>query len=118
MGTLKSARGMANVPFIEHTKSTDDWMTTLDPKTSFDGKFKFDTELPKSVPHLTLKEKLEMNGLAPAKTTIVVTGVQTNRCVMKGAIHATQEGYSTFALTDAMWGVPEIDNWTTEGKKA
>jgi len=115
---LKSARDMANVPFIEHTKSTADWMTTMNPETSFDGKFKFDAELLESVPQLTLKEKLERKGFAPGKTTIVVTGIVTNRCVMKGAIHAAHEGYSTFALTDAIWGFPEMDNWTTQGKKA
>lgn len=67
--------------------------------------------------HPTLHELLSYHNFTPEKTNIVVTGIQTNRCVLKGAVHATLFGYNVAIIKEATAGNPVRDNWRTEGKE-
>merc|ERR1719436_947925 len=58
----------------------------------------------------TLDQLLGYRGLAPWNTQLFVTGTATNRCVMKGAIHARSLGFDVVIAKDPVTGGSE-DRW-------
>jgi len=105
------------------SKDTDDWMNTLDANTSFDGQRHFALEdeakyVKNEFANPSLKQILQHNGFHPGKTNLVVTGVLTNRCVLKGAVHAQMEGYAVFVVKDATGGSEEADRWQADAHDA
>lgn len=101
--------------YMMFTKNTDDWFTALDEKTAWDGKrhFALNGESIPGNPHPTLREILVYRGFTPEKTRMVVTGVASNRCVMKGSTHARYDNYrSVYAFSSAIAGMADKpENW-------
>jgi nicotinamidase-related amidase len=101
---------------LMYTKNTDDWMTELAACTLNPGcwpsESTFDTE--NDFAGLNLKDVLMDRGFNPLNTRLHVTGIQTNRCVMKGSLHARKLGFRVTLKTDAVAGPEESDRWTTD----
>ena len=109
---------------LTFTKSSDDWMNNLGPKTncsyctpSYDNQYHFalNKETTKKFPkHPTLVQYLSFYGYDPENTRLVVTGIAENRCVMKGSVHAIEYGYRDVLLYLPGTGatnVTEPENW-------
>jgi nicotinamidase-related amidase len=98
---------------LTYTKRTDDWMTevaTCNP-SCWPSENLFDTE--HNFEDLTLNNVLGKRGFSPSNTHFYVTGVLTNRCVMKGSLHARQLGFDVTVLRDSVAGPEESDRWET-----
>lgn len=95
---------------MHFSKLTDDWFTNA---VFSDRQFANNGEtLPfwnKDLPP-TLPEQLAYRNLKPDNTQLFVTGTATNRCVMKGAVHARQLGFDVVLAKDAVTGGSE-DRW-------
>ena len=108
-----------SVAELHFTKSNDDWLNEITAAKSYHGVREYAREgeqIPgNSAP--SLKEMLDFRGFAPSKTTLYVTGVQTNRCVMKGSIHAKNHGFDVALIQSGTAGNPDDDNWHTSGPK-
>lgn len=83
------------LPFLEFTKSNDDWLNEISAEISYNGHraYSIEEETLPGIDHPTLKQMLDYRDFDSAKTNLFVTGVETNRCVMKGSVHATLHGY-------------------------
>jgi hypothetical protein len=73
---------------------------------------KYDTE--NNFAGRTLNQVLTDRNFTPSNTRLHVTGILTNRCVMKGALHARKLGFPVTLKTDAVSGPEESDRWTTD----
>lgn len=115
MDTLKSGldQGFANDPtkdFMTFSKLTDDWFTDAvfgSRQWANNGEtlpFWTGDQPP------TLPEQLKYRGFLPSNTQLFVTGTATNRCVMKGAVHARALGFDVILAKDAVTGGSE-DRW-------
>lgn len=97
--------------FMMFSKLTDDWFTDA----VFGGSRQFANN-GETLPGWTgeqpptLPEQLEYRGFKPGNTQLFVTGTATNRCVMKGAVHARDLGFDVVLGKDAVTGGSE-DRW-------
>lgn len=100
--------------YLEYTKNLDDWFNTMDANMSADHQdhFALNGENIPGNSHPTLRQMLQYRGFTPEKTRMVVTGTASNRCVMKGSVHARYDGYNVFVVASAIAGYAEKpDNW-------
>ena len=104
------------VPFISFTKSNDDWLNEKYYKGT--RQFSIEDEQIPGFEHPTLRDMLNYRKFFPEKSNIFVTGVQTNRCVMKGSIHGTYLGFNVAVIKDSVAGADAPDNWRTTGEDA
>jgi nicotinamidase-related amidase len=127
---------LPNENYWIHTKDTDDSMTVLDaasgknqtvgdlvatyrfPSVLVQTKLSFDRERRFAIDPvvdgvgtpLPLSARLASHGYKPTNTHIYFVGTQTNRCVMKGAIHAKQFGFDVTIIDGAVAGGSE-EKW-------
>ena len=111
--------------FIDFTKSFDDWMNVVDetcPSPTGDGQHHFsrNNERIEGNNHPTLKEmilhKLSQPGrppVCPRDVRMVVTGIETVRCIMKGTVHAVMDGFDVLVPLQATAGgqASEREEW-------
>ena len=117
------ATSSASPKAIRFTKTADDWMNEMSPTTAFDKKYHFAMHGEATAAHgdhPTLMQVLCDLGYTAAKTTIHTVGTATNRCVMKGSVHAATKGYkvSMHKALASPKGEVGLENWVTKGPTA
>jgi len=88
-------------------KETDDWLA--DESNSYKGSKPYDTDKKESA-RVPLAKQLEQRGFTEENTILHVTGIVTNRCVMKGEIHARYLGFQTILHKNGVWPMA-CDRW-------
>lgn len=85
---VRKVHAKSHIPFFRFLKGNDDWMNELNIfNTNQYDMFHTGNEKP-------LIHYLEKAGFTPSRTVMTVTGTATNRCVMKGSVHAESHGYA------------------------
>ena len=129
VGALKKPQSH---PSVEFTKSTDDWMTQMGPaecatcSRAYDNEYHFalngESAEGVAVPKLPTAHPEDADqcllwqdclGLSKHNTRLVVTGIASNRCVLKGSVHAEDLGYrAVIVYLPAVAGKAlETENW-------